>query len=54
MNTCCSLNCPFIVVCKAYNNGVDRGEECQQATQIIKAAERYKKQQKEKRRRSRD
>lgn len=28
-NTCCSLSCPFINICKHYNFLVDRGNKCE-------------------------
>ena len=33
--TCCSLNCPFILVCKKCNFLVDRGEKCETMEFII-------------------
>ena len=41
-NTCCSLNCPFIDVCKEYNFLIERNNPCEHAEHILSAAERYK------------
>lgn len=35
MNTCCSLNCPFIAICRNYNFLVDRGHECKTYRKIL-------------------
>lgn len=41
MNTCVTLDCPFICFCRGYNYLVDRGEECERMDQIIKKAKRF-------------
>ena len=41
MNTCVTLDCPFICFCREYNYLVDRGEECERMEQIIKKAKRF-------------
>jgi hypothetical protein len=46
MNTCVSINCPFIRYCNEYNFLVDRGEKCNIQDEIIKSAEKYKKESK--------
>ena len=42
METCCSINCPFIAFCKEYNNEIDRSEGCKTQLLIIKQVEKYK------------
>ena len=46
MNTCVTLDCPFICYCKEYNYTVDRGERCEHMEQIIRKATRFDKQRK--------
>lgn len=41
MNTCITLDCPFIWYCKEYNYLVDRGDSCEHMEQIIKKAKRF-------------
>jgi len=41
MNTCITLDCPFICYCKEFNYLVDRGERCEHMEQIIKKAKRF-------------
>jgi len=48
MNTCVSLNCPFIYYCNKYNFLVDRGLKCNIQDEIIKASEKCKKENKKK------
>lgn len=48
MNTCVTLNCPFILYCREYNYLVDRGESCEHMEQIIKKAKRFDSQRREK------
>lgn len=45
-NTCCSLNCPFIGVCKEYNFLAERGEKCDTMEAIIEKAEKVQKKRK--------
>lgn len=40
MNTCVSMNCPFIFCCKEYNFLVDRGSGCNIQNRIIKVSEK--------------
>lgn len=42
MNTCVSLNCPFMDECKHYNFLIDRGNKCEHAIKIIQASEYYR------------
>lgn len=37
-NTCISLDCPFIPICRHYNYLVDRGDECTVQAEILKNA----------------
>ena len=41
MNTCVSMNCPFINYCKEYNFLVDRGEQCKTQNKILRLASDY-------------
>jgi hypothetical protein len=43
MNTCVSMNCPFIFCCKEYNFLVDRGSGCNIQNKIVRASENFKK-----------
>ena len=45
-NTCCSLNCPFIPICKEYNFLVDRGKECKIMEFIIEKSIKIQKERK--------
>ena len=38
INTCVSMNCPFIFCCKEYNFFIDRGDKCNIQERIIKEA----------------
>ena len=40
MNTCISLKCPYIDICKNYNHCVDRGEQCKTRKRITELAKR--------------
>lgn len=42
METCWSINCPFIAFCKEYNNDIDRSNGCTTQRWIIKEVEKYK------------
>lgn len=44
MNTCVSMGCPFILVCKEYNFLVDRGEKCETQENILRQAKKLEKQ----------
>lgn len=44
MNTCVSMSCPFIMVCKEYNFLVDRGEKCDTQENILRQANKLEKQ----------
>ena len=44
MNTCVSMSCPFILVCKEYNFLVDRGEKCDTQENILIQAKKLEKQ----------
>lgn len=44
MNTCVSMGCPFILVCKEYNFLVDRGEKCETQEAILRQAKKLEKQ----------
>lgn len=44
MNTCVSMGCPFILVCKEYNFLVDRGEKCATQENILRQAKKLEKQ----------
>lgn len=44
MSNCVSMNCPFIPYCKEYNFLIDRGDKCNIQEEIIKGAEKLKKQ----------
>lgn len=43
-NTCVSMSCPFIMVCKEYNFLVDRGEKCETQEDILRQAKKLEKQ----------
>ena len=43
-NTCVSMSCPFILVCKEYNFLVDRGEKCDTQEAILRQAKKLEKQ----------
>lgn len=43
MNTCVSMGCPFILVCKEYNFLVDRGEKCETQENILRLAKKLEK-----------
>lgn len=43
-NTCVSMSCPFILVCKEYNFLVDRGEKCEIQENILRQAKKLEKQ----------
>ena len=45
-NTCVSMSCPFIMVCKEYNFLVDRGEKCETQEHILRQAKKLEKQRK--------
>lgn len=45
-NTCVSMSCPFILVCKEYNFLVDRGEKCETQEAILRLAKKLEKQRK--------
>lgn len=45
-NTCVSMSCPFILVCKEYNFLVDRGEKCETQEHILRQAKKLEKQRK--------
>ena len=45
-NTCVSMGCPFILVCKEYNFLVDRGEKCDTQENILRLAKKLEKQRK--------
>ena len=45
-NTCVSMSCPFILVCKEYNFLVDRGEKCETQEDILRQAKKLEKQRK--------
>ena len=44
MNTCVSMGCPFISVCKEYNYLVDQGEKCKTQENILRQAKKLEKQ----------
>lgn len=44
MNTCVSMGCPFILVCKEYNFLVDRGDKCDTQENILRLAKKLEKQ----------
>ena len=46
INTCVTLDCPFIWYCKEYNFTVDRGDHCDHQDQILRQAKRLEKQRK--------
>lgn len=43
-NTCVSMKCPFIPVCKEYNFLIDRGDKCEVQENILKRAKKLEKQ----------
>ena len=45
-NTCVSMSCPFILVCKEYNFLVDRGEKCETQEDILRQAKKLEKRRK--------
>lgn len=45
-NTCVSMSCPFIMVCKEYNFLVDRGDTCETQEDILRQAKKLEKQRK--------
>lgn len=46
MNTCVSMSCPFILVCKEYNFLVDQGDKCETQEDILRQAKKLEKQRK--------
>ena len=49
MNTCVSMDCPFIWYCNQYNFEVDRGDHCEHQDEILRRAkllEKYRRLQK--------
>ena len=41
METCVSINCPFIAICKDYNFLIDRAGGCETQKRIVEAAELF-------------
>ncbi len=41
MNTCVSIDCPFMRYCKHYNFLVDRGDNCAIQEDILRRAKEY-------------
>ena len=42
MNTCVSMACPFIGLCKHYNFDVDRGDGCRYQDMMLIAADKLR------------
>ena len=49
MNTCVSIDCPFIWYCNQYNFEVDRGDRCEHMENILTKAKRLEKLRREQR-----